>query len=78
MTQWFTSYIQKKYTYTDLHFHTPTEFIAYCKWLHSIEEFVYHQTGLKLLDLPDQTYRNSYEEGISVNEMISTILSEVI
>ena len=77
MTQSFKSYLQDKYTYADLDFKTPVDFIHYCNWLQSIEEFVYHQTGLKLLYITDQLYRDSYEEGMTVNEMVSILLAEI-
>lgn len=77
MTISIKSYMQSKYQYSDLSFTTPVDFIKYCNWLQSIESFVYEQTGLRLLDLSDQLYRDMYDEGYRVEEMVSLVLEDV-
>lgn len=69
--------MQTKYTYSELYFPTPVAFITYCNWLQQIEEFIYRETGLKLLDLSDQLYRDMYDEGYRVEEVVSLIMEDL-
>ena len=69
--------MQSKYTYGELYFKTPVDFIKYCDWLQSIEAFLYEQTGLRLLDVADQMYRDMYDEGYRIEEVVSLLMEEL-
>lgn len=50
-----------------------TKFI---KWIDQVEQIVFTNIGFNLLDLPDQMYMISFEEGITPQEMANQVLSD--
>ena len=46
----------------------------FIKWIDRVEKLVYNKFGFGLLDLPDQSYMILFEEGYSVQQMVSQVL----
>jgi len=44
-------------------------------WKDLVDTIVYKKSGFHLDDLPDEDYRNNYEQGVSFNTMSITVLS---
>lgn len=49
---------------------------AFCEWIDQVENGVMLQTGMSLLDLPDEMYMLSFENEISPDEIANEIISK--
>lgn len=47
--------------------------ISYFEWLNTVETVVFNRIGLYLDDLPDETYRINFDDGMSVQEMAKIV-----
>ena len=48
--------------------------ISYFEWLHTVETLVFNKIGLYLEDLPDETFRINFDDGMSTLEMAKIII----
>jgi hypothetical protein len=48
----------------------------FSKFMDQVEELVYNETGVGLLDLPDQPYRVMYDDGYTVLAVKEVLIDE--
>ena len=47
--------------------------ISYFEWINTVETIVFNHTGLYLDDLPDETYRINFDDGMSAQDMAKIV-----
>jgi len=52
--------------------------ILYSEWVNSVAAIVYIKIKLDLQDLPDEDYRNNFEEGVSSSTMAKMIVDNYL
>ena len=52
--------------------------ILYSEWVNSVAAIVYIKIKLDLQDLPDEDYRNNFEEGVSSSTMAKMIIDNYL
>ena len=52
--------------------------ILYSEWVNSVAAIVYIKIKLDLQDLPDEDYRNNFEEGVSSTTMAKMIVDNYL
>jgi hypothetical protein len=52
--------------------------IHYNEWINSIAAIVFQKIKMNLQDLPDEDYRNKFEEGITSTTMAKIILNDYL
>ena len=61
----YSEYYEKRYSEPNIHF---------IKWINQVETQVEKNLGVGLLDLPDQPYMVSFENGFTVKQMVTQVL----
>lgn len=51
------------------------DFESFCDWLDDVEYIVRGQTGVKMVDMYDQEYREMYDDGWDVEEVARRVLA---
>lgn len=52
--------------------------ISFANWVNVVEKIVYNKLGVKLLDLPDESYMISFQEGITEKEMAKYVIKSFL
>jgi len=59
---------------TDDDYNNENKLISYFEWMNTVETIVFNHTGLYLDDLPDETYRINFDDGMSCVDMAKIVI----
>ncbi len=61
----YSDYIRDKYEGENLSPSQKEDLDQFCEWIDEVENIVEEETGYNLLTLPDQTYREFFDDNVS-------------
>lgn len=47
--------------------------LKFVQWINKVEQIIYNKYKINLLDIPDHPYMESFENGLTPNEMVEQI-----
>ncbi len=72
----YSQYVKEKYKHKCLSDSETTDLNYFCEWINHVEKKVFNNIKLNLLSLPDQPYRDFYDEKLSPDSAANIIINE--
>lgn len=73
----YSEYVRDKYEDRSLSYSQQEDLDQFCEWLDEVESIVEEDTGYDLLSLPDQTYRDFFDDNISAETAAEIVIQEL-
>ena len=73
----YSEYVRDKYEDRSLSPSQQEDLDQFCEWLDEVESIVEEDTGYDLLSIPDQTYRDFFDDNISAETAAEIVIQEL-
>ncbi len=73
----YSEYVRDKYEDRSLSPSQQEDLHQFCEWLDEVESIVEEETGYDLLSIPDQTYRDFFDDNISAETAAEIVIQEL-
>lgn len=73
----YSDYVRDKYEDKRLSPSQKEDLDQFCEWLDDVENIVEEDTGYDLLSLPDQTYRDFFDDNISAETAAEMVIEDL-
>lgn len=73
----YSEYVRDKYEDRSLSPSQQEDLDQFCEWLDEVESIVEEETGYDLLSIPDQTYRDFFDDNISAETAAEIVIEEL-
>ena len=73
----YSEYVRDKYEDRSLSPSQQEDLDQFCEWLDEVESIVEEETGYDLLSIPDQTYRDFFDDNISAETAAEIVIQEL-
>jgi hypothetical protein len=73
----YSEYVRDKYEDRSLSPSQQEDLDQFCEWLDEVESIVEEETGDDLLSIPDQTYRDFFDDNISAETAAEIVIQEL-
>ena len=73
----YSEYVRDKYEDRSLSYSQQEDLDKFCEWLDEVESIVEEETGYDLLSIPDQTYRDFFDDNISAETAAEIVIQEL-
>ena len=73
----YSEYVRDKYEDKRLSPLQLEDLDKFCEWLDEVENIVEEETGYDLLSIPDQTYRDFFDDNISSETAAEIVIEEL-
>ena len=73
----YSEYVRDKYEDRSLSYSQQEDLDQFCEWLDEVESIVEEETGYDLLSIPDQTYRDFFDDNISAETAAEIVIQEL-
>lgn len=50
--------------------------MSFDEWMNQVDEVLFKEIGMSHMDIPDQTYRDYFDDGMSPEDAVETIMEE--
>ncbi len=73
----YSEYVRDKYEGENLSPSQKEDLDQYCEWLDEVENIVEEETGYDLSSLPDQTYREFFDDNVSAETAAGFVIEDL-
>lgn len=73
----YSEHIKDKYYGERLSPSQKEELEQFCEWLDEVEDIVLEETGYNLSSLPDQSYREYFEDSVSAETVAEIVIGDL-
>lgn len=73
----YSEYVRDKYEDRSLSPSQQEDLEQFCEWVDEVESIVEEETGYDLLSIPDQTYRDFFDDNISAETAAEIVIQEL-
>ena len=73
----YSDYIRDKYDDKTLSPSQKEDLDQFCEWIDEVENIVEEETGYDLSSLPDQTYREFFDDNVSAETVAGIVIEDL-